>query len=593
MTVNDYKRVVSVILIFSFILMVSGQNVLALEQPTASLTVSNDVVHSGAKYTLSVELSSPASKEIRAEIADGDKTIAVTVPMGQTVGKTELTATSYSGNLDRSKAKTYTLNSGDGYVTTGNSKVMVAVLPKPNFTFNADFLMVNAGKKLKINFRCKNAGSMSVSLPISLRTADGTVIDKYTLDKSHSAFQHTLTVPRDWKFPYYVSVYNELTGTECKKIPVMVIDNDKPGIRRVDTTEKKIALGFDCGYNNKFTDYILDTLDEYNAHATFFVTGHFVKKFSPMLSKIVSRGHEIGNHTMSHNNLNNMAPMEAYQEIEGVNKAVYENTGIRPRILRPPYGACNPSSVAISRMTGCETVFWTMDSYDWDPKRSAKEIIERSTKNMGEGCILLFHNSAPKTKKTLKTILDDYKSKGLQIVSISELLYQGNYTVDKDGLQKPDPNYQQITASELLNGLNLTINVTGASAQGQAVPLHLTPSFMDDTPVYRSKTDIEKIKSNPQIMEIKTDCGDSIAAPVKAGNIVGKAEFYYEGKLWFTADLMAASDVATVSAGDIDLPASHSDMPSESRDYKNIVLFNTVIVLIVAAVALLINRKKI
>ena len=108
---------------------------------------------------------------------------------------------------------------------------------------------------------------MKTPLPISLRTNEGKILKEYTVDPLNYSFQYALTVENDWAFPYALNVYNEITGSVCASIPVMVNDPDRRGIRRVETTEKKIALGFDCGYNNVYTDYILDTLDEYDAKA--------------------------------------------------------------------------------------------------------------------------------------------------------------------------------------------------------------------------------------------------------------------------------------------------------------------------------------
>ena len=383
-------------------------------------------------------------------------------------------------------------------------------------------------------------------------------------------------------------MYNELTGTKCASIPVMVTDASKPGIRRVDTTEKKIALGFDCGYNNVYTDYILDTLDEYDAKVTFFVTGFFCKGFPDQLKKIKERGHEIGNHTMNHLRMNELSTEEVYSEIKGVNDMVHDIVGISPKIMRPSYGAGNSRVVAISRMLGCETVFWTEDSYDWDPEKTADYIINRSTKNMGEGCILLFHNSAPKTKKTLKKILDDYKAKGLKVVPISELLYDGNYTIDAKGLQKPDSSLKKITAAELLSGREFTVNVTGASAE--QTKLELSPLFSEE-PVWKNKKDVEKIQSDPSLMTVSYDFGDTVSAPVKSGDTIGKASFSYGDEVWFTADMTAAEDVdlpderPAVSSRDVKV--SDADIAPEEGDHT-VVYYLEIAFAVVALVILMI-----
>ncbi len=557
------KRFFALILLTAFVFSSFDMRVFAEGTVTASLKASASTVHSGTEFTLNLTLSAASASDIHAEISGGKKTFSLDIPAGQTSGSVGVKAGSYG----RITTETFTLIDNGAFQSSGKSEAKVKVLPKPNVSFNANFLMTSVGRELKVYFKCKNADQMSVELPISLRTNDGKVLEKYTVDSSHSSFHHTVAIGKKWKFPYALKVFNELTGKECASIPVMVTDTGKPGIRRVDTAEKKIALGFDCGYNNVYTDYILDTLDEYDAKVTFFVTGFFCKGFPEQLKKIHERGHEIGNHTMNHLKMGELSNEKVYSEIKGVNDMVHDILGFSPKIMRPSYGSAGANVVAISRMAGCETVFWTEDSYDWDPEKSADYIIKRATKDMGEGCILLFHNSAPKTKKTLRKILDDYKAKGLKIVPVSELLYDGYYTVDSKGVQRPDPDFQMISGGELLRERKFTVNVTGAS--DRQTQLELTPVFTDE-PISRNKDVIAKIKADPSLMEVSYDFGDTVAAPVKSGDKIGMATFSYRNEVWFTAEMTAAQDIAKaeeVSSG-ADTAVSPADTHVDDTDRR-------------------------
>lgn len=586
------KRMAALLLFFSFVLIMTQATVFSEGEIKGTLKVSDSTVHSGAKFTISVELSSASGKDINAEISDGSKTYSLTVPSGQTVGSVEITAPKSS----ETAVKTYTLSGNDSF-TAETKSVKVKILPKPVMTFNANFLMASVGKQVKVYFKCKKASQMTVPLPVSLRLANGKVLQKFTVDKTHGSFEYLMKIGSDWEFPFSLEIHNDLTDTACKTIPVMVTDLNKPGIRRVDTTEKKIALGFDCGYNNKFTDYIMDVMDEYNCKVTFFVTGFFCQKFPDQLKKIHERGHEIGNHTMQHLRMAELKPEAIYQEIQGVNDLVREATGVSPVIMRPPYGSANSNVVAVSRMAGCETVFWTMDSYDWDPKQSAETIIERSTKNMGEGCILLFHNSAPKTKQTLKKILDDYKAKGLQIVPVSDLLYDGHYLVDENGTQKPDPNNVKVSGSELMSGRTFTVNVSG----GTDATLELVPVF-SDAPAYRCKKDVSAIQADPSVMKVSYDFAEPLQAPVSKGDKIGTASFSYQEKVWFTAEMVAASDVplsskegnASVELSPSDARVSPSDSQTGSPDAEVILGLNVAILGLAFCVAAVVHsvRKK-
>lgn len=594
----NQKRMLALILLFVLVFSSLDWRVFAGGSVTATLKASADTVHSGTTYTLRVELSSACASDVKAEITGGKEALTVDIPAGQTEGSVEVKAGSYS----KAKTESYALQKNGAFDVPDNAKANVKVLPKPAMTFNASFLMISAGRNLKVYFKCRNADQISVGLPISLRTKDGKILEKYTVDEKHSSFQHTVKIEKNWKFPYGLKVVNELTGAECASIPVMVSDVGKPGIRRVDTTEKKIALGFDCGYNNVYTDYIMDTLDEYDAKVTFFVTGFFCKGFPDQLKKIHERGHEIGNHTMNHLRMNELDAQKVYSEIQGVNDMVHDAIGIYPKIMRPPYGAASTSVIAISRMAGCETVYWTEDSYDWDPDKTADYIINRATKNMGEGCILLFHNSAPKTKQTLRKILDDYKSKGLKIVPVSELLYDGNYTVNAKGLQQPDPDLEQVTGEQLLGGRNFTVNVTGAPADQSE--LSLKPKFAEES-IRRNKDDIARIKADPTLMQVSYEFGEQVSAPIKAGDTLGKATFSYDNEVWFTADMTAASDVVQVDqvsseAKDIvsltdDVSGSDTPFNEEGSNLPLVFGINLVILALVVAAYFtmkMINKKQ-
>lgn len=554
------KRVIVLAVLLIFVVSLCDVSVFCDGEITAKLSASESVVHSGAEFTLSVELSSAARNDTQTQVGIGDRTLSVMIPAGDTKGSVRIKA----GNYSKTSVEKYSLLSDSAFTTDGKGDVEIKVLPGPVVSFNASFLMAVVGKKVNVYFKCKNASEMKTPLPISLRTNEGKILKEYTVDPLNYSFQYALTVENDWAFPYALNVYNEITGSVCASIPVMVNDPDRRGIRRVETTEKKIALGFDCGYNNVYTDYILDTLDEYDAKVTFFVTGFFCKGFPEQLKKIHDRGHEIGNHTMNHLRMNSLPIEEVYKEIQGVNQMVYDNIGVYPVIMRPPYGNANSSVVAVSRMLGCETVFWTTDSYDWDPKKSADFIIQQSTEGMGEGCILLFHNSAPKTKKTLRTILDDYKAKGLKIVSVSELLYDGHYQIDEKGTQKPDPDYQSVKGDELLGAGKYTVNVSGKETNAR---IDLKPLFAD-VAVYKKKEDIARIKNDPSLVSVKYDFGDSVTAPIREGDTLGKATFTYNNEIWFTADMVAQSGVdgqGRVEHGmNQDHSVSRSDLPDDS-----------------------------
>lgn len=504
---------------------------------TASLAATAQTVYSGTRLTLEITLSSPAPKDMSFTVNGGSEPLHIAVAAGETVG----TQTVAAGNYQESATETYSLAAGKGYTVSGEACTL-QVFPLPKLAFMGKYYIVTAGRSVPINVYCKNPESLILPLPLSVRLSDGTVVADFTLDANTTRAMPTVKVPKDWRIPCALTLFNEASGKEITRIPVRVLDSDRQhGVRRVETDENKIAVSFDCGFENKYTDYILDTLDEYGIKTTFFVTGEFVKGYPETVEKIHSRGHEIGNHTMTHTSLITLSEDKVYSEISELNDRVEEITGTRPVILRPPYGSANASVIQICNMAGCELVYWTWDSIDWDPKRSAGEIISRSTENVSNGSIILFHNSAPKTEETLRTVLDYYKAKQWEVVPVSELMYSGHYTVDNKGVQRLNDDYRRVTAAELVG--EHTFSVT---AEGFPSPLEVR-SAADGQTVCRRKDELAAVQDDPSLLTVTLTGNQPAAAPVKAGDALGEASFSYGGEVWFTAPVTAVRDSAAKS----------------------------------------------
>jgi peptidoglycan/xylan/chitin deacetylase (PgdA/CDA1 family) len=83
---------------------------------------------------------------------------------------------------------------------------------------------------------------------------------------------------------------------------------------------------------------------------------------------------------------------------------------------------------------GFVTIQWDVDSRDWKDK-TAGEMIESVTKNVGKGSIILFHSGKENTLEALPQILEILKNGGYDFVKVSDLIYKENYTIDHTGRQ--------------------------------------------------------------------------------------------------------------------------------------------------------------
>lgn len=186
---------------------------------------------------------------------------------------------------------------------------------------------------------------------------------------------------------------------------------------KVDLSRPMVAITFDDG-PGKYTDRILSILEKYNARATFFVQGKNVSGYKSVLKRAVSLGNEIGNHTWSHVNLSNSSSALISQQINSTNTAIYNATGVYPKLYRPPYGAYNKTVLNCIPMAA---VMWSVDTLDWKTRSPAKTLasIKRDTY---DGGIVLMHDIHSPTADAVESVVRHLLMNNFQLVTVSELI---------------------------------------------------------------------------------------------------------------------------------------------------------------------------
>lgn len=216
---------------------------------------------------------------------------------------------------------------------------------------------------------------------------------------------------------------------------VLAVKKELP-IYSVEREDKVISVTFDASWGGDQTMGILDLLDEYNAKCTFFLVGIWVEKYPELVKEIHARGHEIGNHSATHVHMPQVSESKMRQELKEMSDMTEELIGVRPTLFRPPYGDYNNKVVTVSREEGYEVVQWSVDSLDWK-NRGVDDLIQRATKNVQQGDIILFHNDSQYILDALPTILKTYQEQGFEMIPASDILLQGNTTIDVQGKQHP------------------------------------------------------------------------------------------------------------------------------------------------------------
>ncbi len=203
----------------------------------------------------------------------------------------------------------------------------------------------------------------------------------------------------------------------------------------VDTDEKKIALTFNAAWGDETTDTVLEILDRYGVKATFFFVGAFAEQYPESVRRIANAGHEIGNHSMRHKNPTKQAYAEILSDISACSELLASLTGVSPRLYRAPAGAYDNKTIEAAERLGMTAVQWSADSIDWK-NPSPEAIVQRIMKKAAPGGIVLLHLGKENTVKALPDVIESLENEGYVFVTVSELLPEGETSVDKNGVMR-------------------------------------------------------------------------------------------------------------------------------------------------------------
>ena len=208
----------------------------------------------------------------------------------------------------------------------------------------------------------------------------------------------------------------------------------------VQRDQKMIAISFDAAWGNEDTQQLIDILGKYNIKATFFVVGQWVDKYPESVKALADAGHEVMNHSNTHAHMSQLSADEIIADVNACNDKIEAVTGVRPTLIRPPYGEYDDNVITAIRSMGMEPIQWDVDSLDWKDL-SAADITKRVTSKVQAGSIVLFHNAALHTPEALPTILETLLQEGYTFAPISQLILPGeyniDYTIDHTGRQCP------------------------------------------------------------------------------------------------------------------------------------------------------------
>lgn len=188
--------------------------------------------------------------------------------------------------------------------------------------------------------------------------------------------------------------------------------------------DKRIYLTFDCGYENGYTEGILDTLKETNTKAIFFITGHYLKSARNVVQRMIDEGHIIGNHTYSHKDFTKSTNTEILNDVKKLEDEFYKDFGISmSKYVRPPRGEYTEASQKLLAENGYTSVFWSLAYVDWnkDQFNGNHYSYNKVMNKIHNGAIILMHTVAKDNMVDLKDIIISLKEEGYLFSTVEDL----------------------------------------------------------------------------------------------------------------------------------------------------------------------------
>lgn len=210
-----------------------------------------------------------------------------------------------------------------------------------------------------------------------------------------------------------------LTGLciPCRALPIGVYRNH-------ENEANKIALTFDDGPHPRYTDEIMDVLEEYGIHATFFFVGENVVAYPDVARSVACRGHEIGNHTYTHPCAVKKNAAALKKEMIDCDSVIQETTDTCPKLFRPPQGIWNQQVYELAQKQDYSVILWNIDTLDW-AHTPAEQIVDNVLSHIKSGDIILmhdYHSNGCTTVEALRGFVPVLLERGYQFVTVSELL---------------------------------------------------------------------------------------------------------------------------------------------------------------------------
>ncbi len=183
---------------------------------------------------------------------------------------------------------------------------------------------------------------------------------------------------------------------------------------------KVLYLTFDCGYENGYTEKILDVLKEKSVNAAFFCTLPQVKENPEFIKRMIDEGHIVGNHSVTHPSFAEISTDKMQTEIEEMETYLKENFNYSEPYFRFPKGEYTDQAIEVVNSLGYSCVFWSLAYADWDlnNQKGQQYAFDKVISRFHPGAVILLHSVSPDNANALPQIIDEARKQGYEFSSL-------------------------------------------------------------------------------------------------------------------------------------------------------------------------------
>ena len=191
--------------------------------------------------------------------------------------------------------------------------------------------------------------------------------------------------------------------------------------------EKVLYLTFDAGYENGYTESLLNTLKKHQIPAAFFLVGNYLETAPDLVKRMAEDGHVVANHTYHHPDMSKISSKETFQkELADLENLYTEITGkSMSKYYRPPQGKYSESNLKMAKDLGYSTFFWSLAYVDWytDKQPSEEEAFNKLLGRIHPGAIVLLHSTSSTNAAILDELLTKWKEMGYTFRSLDQFTF--------------------------------------------------------------------------------------------------------------------------------------------------------------------------